>query len=74
MLVLEKPVSTLNTKRAAYAPIPVISAFISMDSSVDQIPTKYLLSSVFWMGLYKENNSSHNSPSERINSAQLLLY
>ena len=60
-----------------------------MDSSVDQIPTKYLLSSVFWMGLvpikyllssvfwmglYKENNSSHNSPSERITFAQLLLY
>ena len=51
MLVLEKPVSTLNTKRAAYVPIPVISTFISTDSSVDQIPTKYPLSSVFWMGL-----------------------
>uniref|UniRef100_A0A2N9FMF5 Uncharacterized protein n=1 Tax=Fagus sylvatica TaxID=28930 RepID=A0A2N9FMF5_FAGSY len=47
MLVLEKPVSTLNTKRAAYAPIPVISAFVSTNSSVDQIPTKYPLSSVF---------------------------
>jgi hypothetical protein len=47
MLVLEKPTSTLNTKRAAYAPIPVIFALVSTDSSVDQIPTKYPLSSVF---------------------------
>ena len=76
MLVLEKPTSTLNTKRVAYAPIPVIFALVSIDSSVDQIPTKYPLSSVFWMGLvpikyslfsifwmclYKENNSSHRA-------------
>jgi hypothetical protein len=51
MLILEKPTLTLNTKRAAYVPIPVISALVSTDSSVGQIPTKYPLSSVFWMGL-----------------------
>jgi hypothetical protein len=47
MLVLGKPTSMLNTKRAACAPIPVISALVSTDSSVGLIATKYSLSSVF---------------------------
>ena len=47
MLVLEKPISLLNTKRVAGAPIPVISALVSTNSSVGLTPTKYSLSSAF---------------------------
>uniref|UniRef100_A0A2N9HBU6 Uncharacterized protein n=1 Tax=Fagus sylvatica TaxID=28930 RepID=A0A2N9HBU6_FAGSY len=62
--------SLLNARRAAYATIPVISALISMDIYMGLNPTKYSLSSAFLMGLYSENNSSHNSPSERITAVQ----
>ena len=55
---LEKPTSFLNTKKVTYAPIPVISMFVNIDSSAGLIPTKYSLSSAFWMSFYKENNSS----------------
>ena len=56
---LEKPTSLLNTKRVTCAPIPVISTLVSTDSSVGLTPTKYSLSSSFWISFYKENNSSH---------------
>ena len=56
---LEKPTSLLNTKRVTCAPIPVISALVITNSSVGLIPTKYSLSSAFWMSFYKEINSSH---------------
>ena len=46
---LEKPTSLLNTKRVACAPIPVISALVSTNSSVGLTLTKYSLSSAFWM-------------------------
>jgi hypothetical protein len=41
-----------------------------MDIYMGLNPTKYSLSSAFLMGLYSENNSSHNSPSERITAVQ----
>ena len=56
---LEKPTSLLNTKRVTCAPILVISALVSTDSSVGLTPAKYSLSSAFWMSFYKENNSSY---------------
>ena len=49
----------LNTKRVTCAAIPVIFVFVSTGFSVGLIPTKYSLSSAFWMSFYKENNSSH---------------
>ena len=60
----------MNAWQAACATILVISTLISMDIYMGLSPTKYSLSSAFLMGLYSENNSSHNSPSKRITAVQ----
>ena len=52
--LLENPTSLLNTKRVTCAPIPVISALVSTNSSVGLTPTKYSLSFVFWMSLIRK--------------------
>jgi hypothetical protein len=71
---VESPTSSWDIKRVVDEPISVSSGLVGPNLDMGLISTLYSLSSVFWMGSYKKNISSHRYSSRSNSNNQFFFF